>query len=132
MPKMDPEKFCLSNEGVTGESKDLFLAESGAVVPKIKFHRQIIAHDVLWWKIMAFLNIISYLTVLEPGFFSFQACEEFSDTLHDLILAPASGSKLSLEHAKVAWKTMISDMHVELHQGSATTLESLTLSLIHI
>ena len=126
LPKMDPEKFRLSNEGVTGETKGLFFTDQGTVMPKSKFHKAIVAHDMLWWKIRAFLSTISYLTILEPKFFPFQACEEFADALHDLILEPATGGRLSLDQAKVAWKTMISDMHVEIHQGSAVTLAELT------
>ena len=77
LPKMDPQKFRLQNEGVTGESKGLFLSEDGHVTSHKNFFCEIVAHDMLWWKIRAFLSTVCYLTVLRPGFFDFQHCELF-------------------------------------------------------
>ena len=50
LPKMDPQRFRLQNEGVTGESKGLFLSEDGHVSSHKKFFCEIVAHDMLWWK----------------------------------------------------------------------------------
>ena len=84
---MEPEKVRLANEGVSGETKGLFLSEEGTVQSKKQFFHEIVAHDMLWWKIRGFLSTISFLTILEPDFFPFQACENFADSLHDAILA---------------------------------------------
>ena len=126
LPKMNPEQFRLQNEGVTGESKGLFLSEDGHVSSHKKFFCEIVAHDMLWWKVRAFLGTICYLTVLRPGFFDFQHCENLCDALHDVILAPtANGQRLSLSQCKVAWLNMISDFHVRIFQ-SGCTLQSIT------
>ena len=77
LPKMNPEKFRLANEGLTGESKGLFLGEDGTVATHKKYYSEIVAHDMLWWKIRAFLTTICYLTIQTPDFFPFQACEIF-------------------------------------------------------
>ena len=128
LPKMDPQKFRLQNEGVTGESKGLFLSEDGHVSKHQIFFCEIVAHDMLWWKIRAFLTTVCYLTVLRPGFFDFQNCEKFCDALHDVILAPTSnGNRLSLSQCKVAWMNMISDFHVKIFQTNCT-LQSITSS----
>ena len=47
LPKMDPEKYRLANEGVTGESKGMFLGEDGTIQSRKKFFAEIIAHDML-------------------------------------------------------------------------------------
>lgn len=126
LPKMDPEKFRLANEGITGESKGLFLGEDGSVSSKKKFYAEIVAHDMLWWRCRAFLSTVAYLTILKPDFFPYQACENFSDALHDVILAPTgSNGRLSLTQCKIAWNAMISAMHVKIFQSSCT-LASLT------
>ena len=126
LPKMNPEKFRLANEGITGESKGLFLGEDGTVATHKKFFAEIVAHDMFWWKIRAFLSTICYLTVQTPDFFPFQACEIFSDALHDVILAPhGSNQRLSLGQCKTAWMTMISALHVKMFQ-TGCTLASLT------
>ena len=125
LPKMNPEKFRLANEGVTGESKGLFLSEDGSVSSQKKFFCEIIAHDMLWWKIRAFLSTISFLTILSPEFFPYQACENFCDALHDVILSPVAGGRLSIVQCKTAWMTMISALHVKIHQSNCT-LASLT------
>ena len=88
LPKMDPQKFRLQNEGVTGESKGLLLSEDGHVSIHKIFFCEIVAHDMLWWKIRAFLSTVCYLTVLRPGFFDSQNCENVVDALHDVIWAP--------------------------------------------
>ena len=91
-----------------------------------KFFSEIVAHDMLWWKIRAFLTTICYLTIHTPEFFPLQACENFSDALHDVILAPhGSNQRLSLGQCKTAWNTMISALHVKIFQ-SGCTLASLT------
>ena len=113
LPKMDPQKFRLQNEGVTGESKGLLLSKDGHVSARKKFFCEIVAHDMLWWKIRAFLSTVCYLTVLRPGFFDFQHCENVVDAIHDVILAPsANWNRLSLHQCKVAWMNMISGFHV--------------------
>ena len=127
LPKMDPENFRLVNEGVTGEAKGLFLREDGVTVPKKTFFNEIVAHDVLWWKIRAFCTTVSYVTILIPDFFPFQACENFVDTLHDLILAPVATGRMSINQCKIAWKQMIAAMHTKIHQSQNTiTLAELT------
>ena len=126
LPKMDPEKFRLANEGVTGESKGMFLSEDGKVHAKKEFYSEIIAHDMLWWKVRAYLSTVCYLMIMVPDFFPLQACENFADALHDVILAPTrSNGRLTLTQCKIAWKAMISAMHVRIHQ-SGCTLASLT------
>ena len=128
LPKMDPQKYRLQNEGVTGESKGLFLSEDGHVSSHKKFFCEIVAHDMLWWKIRAYLSTVCYLTVLKPDFFNLQSCENFIDALHDMILAPtASGGRLSLNQCKIAWMNMISAFHVRIFQ-SGCSLQSLTES----
>ena len=117
---MDPEKFRLANEGVAGESKGLFLDDQGKIVPKTSFHAEINSHDALWWKIRAFLSTVAYLTIMEPEFFPFQVAENFSDALHDMILSPMGGGRLSVGQCKVAWKTMIAQMHIKIYQTGAT------------
>ena len=126
LPKMDPEKFKLANEGITGESKGLFLGEDGSVSAKKQFYVEVVAHDMLWWRCRAFLSTVAYLTILKPGFFPYQACENFCDALHDVILAPTgSNGRLSLTQCKIAWNSMISAMHVRIFQSDCT-LASLT------
>ena len=126
LPKMNPEKFRLANEGITGESRGLFLGEDGSVSSQKKFYTEVVAHDMLWWRIRAFLSTVSYLTILTPDFFPFQACENFCDALHDVILAPTgSNSRLTLTQCKAAWMTMVSAFHVKIFQTHCT-LASLT------
>jgi hypothetical protein len=126
LPQMNPEKFRLQSEGVTGESKGLFLSEDGTVTSQKKFFCEIVAHDMLWWKARAYLYTVCYLTILRPDFFPLQACENFVDAIHDVILAPtASGGRLTLVQCKVAWTAMISAMQVRIHQASCT-LQALT------
>ena len=126
LPKMDPQKYRLQNEGVTGESKGLFLSETGHVSSHKALFCEIVAHDMLWWKIRAFLSTICYLTVLRPDFFPYQSCENFIDALHDMILAPTStGGRLSIGQCKVAWMNMVSAFHVRIYQ-TGCSLQSLT------
>ena len=123
---MDPEKFRLVNEGVSGESKGLFLREDGTTIPKKTFYTEIVAHDLFWWKVRAWLSTVCYLTILEPDFFPLQACEDFCDLLHDIILSPMSNNaKLPIGQCKVAWKCTIAAFHIKIHQSSCS-LQSLT------
>ena len=46
LPKIDPQKYRLQNEGVTGESKGFFLSEDGHVSSQKKFFCEIVAHDM--------------------------------------------------------------------------------------
>ena len=104
----------------------MFIGDDGAVTARKEFHQEIIAHDMLWWKVRAYLSTVCYLMVMVPDFFPLQACENFSDALHDVILAPTrSNGRLTLTQCKIAWKAMISAMHVRIHQ-SGCTLASLT------
>ena len=80
---------------------------------------------MLWWRIRAFLSTISYLTISSPDFFPFQAADNFCDSLHDMILSPVAGGRLSIVQCKTAWMTMISALHVKIHQSNCT-LASLT------
>ena len=120
VPKMDPEKMRLTAEGITGESKGLFLSESGTVTAKKSYYAEIVAHDQLWWRIRAFLSTMSYVCILIDGFFTYQHCENFSDALHDVILAPSGNNKLPISQCKVAWKNMISAIHVKVHQSGCS------------
>ena len=64
--------------------------------------------------------------IMVPDFFPLQACENFSDALHDVILAPTrSNGRLTLNQCKIAWKAMISAMHVRIYQNGCS-LASLT------
>ena len=69
LPKMDPEKFRLANESVSGESKGLFLTDDGKVNRKSEYFNEIFSHDTFWWKTRAFLSTVAYLTVMEPDLF---------------------------------------------------------------
>ena len=123
---MDPEKFRLTTEGISGESKGMVIGESGTVSVKKEYWSEIGSADQFWWKIRAYLSTVCYLTILNPDFFPFQTCELFTDAIHDLLLAPTSGGgRLPVAQAKVAWKTMIAAMHVRVHQTKCT-LASLT------
>ena len=124
LPKINPGKFRLANEGITGESKGMFLSEDGKVSSKKEFFTEIIAHDMLWWKVRAYLSTVAYLMILTPKFFPYQACENFVDALHDVILAPTkSNGRLSLTQCKIAWMAMISAMHVRIYQTGCTLAE---------
>ena len=123
IPKMDPEKFKLLSEGISGESKGLLLLETGGVVARKSYYSEIIAHDQLWWRIRAFLSTISYLTVLIEQFFPFQVCENFCDSLHDVIMAPSGGGRLPIIQCKVAWKNMISAMQIKVRQTDCNLAE---------
>ena len=120
VPKMDPEKMRLTSEGISGESKGLFLSEAGTVTAKKSYYSEIVAHDQLWWRIRAFLSTVAYVAILIDGFFSYQHCINFCDALHDVIMSPAGNSRLPIAQCKVAWKNMISALHVKVHQTSCT------------
>ena len=104
LPKMDPEKFRITTEGISGESKGFFLKDDGTLKPMKTHYGEIVAHDMFWWKCRAYLSTVSYVTISEPNFFGYQACENFADLLHDVILAPTQGGRLQLAQCKVAWK----------------------------
>ena len=70
---MEPEKFRLANDGVTGESKGVFLSEDGTVSAKKEFYSEIIAHDMFWWKVRAYKSTVCYLMIMVPDSFPLQA-----------------------------------------------------------
>ena len=72
LPKMYNEQYRLSNEGLPGESKGLFLGEDGTVC-KQKSYADIVAYDMLVWKIKAFLSTIDSLTITQLDLLPYQA-----------------------------------------------------------
>ena len=105
LPKMDPEKFRIQTEGITGESKGMFISEDGKVAAKKEYWSEIVSADQFWWKIRAYLCTVAYLTILNPDFFPYQAAEGLIDTIHDIILAPTLAvARLPITQCKIAWK----------------------------
>ena len=74
-----------------------------------KFFCEIVAHEMLRWRIRAYLSTVCYLTVLKPDLFDYQSCENFIGALHDIIFAPtSSGGRLFFNQCKVLWVNMMS------------------------
>ena len=121
LPKMDPEKFKLTNEGAAGESRGLLLTEDGRTIPKKSYYMEIHSHENFWWKIRAFMSTVCYLTILDPKFFPYQNCENFIDNLRDVLMCPSVSGRMPLNQIKIAWKTMISSFHIKIYQESCTS-----------
>ena len=103
LPKTDSEKSPLVNEGVSGESKGFFLREDGTMAPKKSYYSEIVAHDLLWWKIRAWLSTVCYLTILEPDFFLFRLVRILAtccttSSLRPCRVAPSSPSGSARSH----------------------------------
>ena len=100
LPKMDPEKFRLASEGITGESRGLFLAENGSVAPRKEFYAEILSHDMLWWKIRAFLSTMLRLgfSAMPRAFFFFLRAQATSHSINssEKITLLESGTYLSV------------------------------------
>ena len=73
---MDPEKFKLSNEGITGESKGLFLGEDGSVSIKKQFYVEVVAH-VFLVALSGFLVNSGLFDNFETGILSVSGLREF-------------------------------------------------------
>ena len=100
----------------------MLISENGGVPEVRKYYQEIVQHELFWWKARAYLSTVSYLTILQQDLLPYQACENFSDALHDVILAPTSGGRLHIAQVKIAWRCMLESMQVKICQSGCTVL----------